>query len=329
MNAVVFVALVVLALVILCVAAYKLNIALYKPQHIWDVAIFTMEKDADIINQDYSHPDTLFSPWQFIRRKYHYTTGYADPFLFVKDDYLYLFYEKEIFDGNGVINAKRTKDLNVWEDQGTVLSEPFHLSYPNVFEHNGDIYMLPEMGTTRTVTLYKAHNFPYEWKAEKVLLDGHKFADSDLFEKDGTWYLFTTIEVPERPYGMRLYTSAEFDGEYKEHPLSPLLQCSTLANWRCGGSVFSFEGKLYRPAQRFVSYYGDNLGLWEIKEISPDTYDEIFVRDIHKKPGNEWDKLGGHHFKSVIFNDKRVVVMDGLLKDSWINNRTRTLYKKS
>lgn len=57
------------------------------------------------------------------------------------------------------------------------------------------------------------------------------------------------------------------------------------------------------------------------------------------KPQNIWnvavfkmdkdeDKLGGHHFNSVIFNNKRVVVMDGLMKDSWINNRTRGLYRK-
>lgn len=325
MNAFVIVLLTFVALVVLGFATYKLNIALYKPQNIWDVAVFKMDKDEDIINHDYSCPDVVFSPWRLIRREYHYCTGYADPFLFVKDDWLYLFYEKEIYDGYGVINAKRTKDLEVWEDLGTVLSEPFHLSYPNVFEHDGDVYMLPEMGMTKTITLYKAHSFPYEWKAEKVLLDGHKFADSDLFEKDGVWYLFTTIEVPEQPYGLRLYTSSEFDGEYEEHVMSPLQNCKDLITWRCGGSIFSFDGKLYRPAQKSVSYYGENLGLREITALSPDEYEEQFVKYMHK-PGNKWDKLGGHHFKSVEFNGKQIVVMDGLRKDSWINNRARGLY---
>ena len=37
-----------------------------------------------------------------------------------------------------------------------VLAEPFHLSYPYVFEWQGSHYMIPESGAAKSVRLYRA-----------------------------------------------------------------------------------------------------------------------------------------------------------------------------
>ena len=68
----------------------------------------------------------------------------ADSFLYVKEDELFLFYELQHWDDPGCIAMIKTKDLKSWTKPQIVLQQPFHLSFPYVFEDNGTIYMIPE-----------------------------------------------------------------------------------------------------------------------------------------------------------------------------------------
>ena len=301
----------------------RLNQQLYRPATLWDIALFVMNRDEDILNHDYSYPQKVFSPKK-LRTKKHYTTGFADPFLFVHEDYLYLFYEKELFQKPGVIAARRTKDLKTWQNLGVVLKEPFHLSYPNVFRYNGEIYMLPETGATETVTLYKATDFPFHWEKHTILLKGHQFADSDIFHRDGVWYLITTIWRKDSHPGLQLYTAPALTGPYKLHQSAPLSR--DFKNMRCGGKIMEINGRLFRPAQKCDEYYGENLALCRIDALSPSDYAETFVRYMNSRDW-DWSRKGGHHFNTVNFDGKQVVVMDGKIKDSWVNNRTRDLFE--
>ena len=68
----------------------------------------------------------------------------ADPFLFEKDNKLYIFAEMYKFNRmKGSIgycqieNGKQTK----WKE---IIHEDYHLSFPNVIEENGEIYLYPE-----------------------------------------------------------------------------------------------------------------------------------------------------------------------------------------
>lgn len=313
--------------VVLFFAVRKINVRLYRPVHLWNIALFQMDETDDMLEFDYSKPDFVFTPKQFIRKEYNFVSGYADPFLLVKDGWLYLFYEKELYDGLGTIMAKRTKDFKVWEDLGTVLSESFHLSYPNVFEYNGEMYMVPETCNNNAVTIYKAHDFPYDWKPERTLLTGHAFVDDDLFKRNEYWYLLSYLKDTNggnKP-GLHLYYSSGMLDDYCESQTSPV--CSSSSNWQNGGPVFEYQGKLYRPAQKCDRYYGEDVALYEINVLNKDEYEESFVRYMHTYRKG-WNEYGGHHFMSVIFNGKRIVVMDGQTKDSWINNRTRKFFKK-
>ena len=82
----------------------------------------------------------------------------ADPFLFVKDNELYLFYELQHWDDPGCIAMIKTKDLKVWSKPQMVLKEPFHLSFPFVFEDQGVIYMIPESQEDDSIRLYCAND---------------------------------------------------------------------------------------------------------------------------------------------------------------------------
>ena len=80
----------------------------------------------------------------------------ADPFLFVHNDTLFLFYEQKKLRHNGTIMMMQTDDLEHWSEPVEVLREPFHLSYPWVFEKDGHVYMMPETCGDNSVGLYEA-----------------------------------------------------------------------------------------------------------------------------------------------------------------------------
>jgi len=97
---------------------------------------------------------------------------FADPFPFEHDGRTYLFVED--FDhrvGKAVISVVE------WGDDGPrglprpVLTHDVHLSYPFVLEHEGEVWMIPETSGARTVELYSAVRFPWEWERHSILLD--------------------------------------------------------------------------------------------------------------------------------------------------------------
>ena len=295
---------------------------LYKPQDLWNIALFVLDKDENLFDCVKRNPDKRFTPQGILRSQYHQITGYADPFLFVNDGWLYLFYEEERLKAKAPICAKRTKDLEHWENLGVVLKERHHLSYPNVFEHDGSVYMLPETRECDAVTLYKAMEFPRRWEKCKTLVEGDKFADSCVTFYDGKWYLFTTAWFGAKN-GLRIFVADDLAGDYIEHPMSPITD--DIAFSRCGGAVFSYDGKMYRPAQYCTNYYGEDLRVYEITKLSPTAYEERLVKSMVDKQ-HDWNPMGGHHLNTLVFNEKRIVAMDGIVNDNWLNNHTRKFF---
>jgi len=295
---------------------------LYKPQDLWNIALFVLQDGESPFDCVLREPDKRFMSQNLVRMQYHQITGYADPFLFVHEGWLYLFYEEERFEAKAPICAKRTKDLKRWENLGVVLREPYHLSYPNVFEHEGSIYMMPEMRVCNAVILYKAVEFPFHWEKCKVLVEGDKYADSCVLFHEGKWYLFTTAWYGEKN-GLRIFVSNDLIGDYVEHPMSPLTDDIALS--RCGGAVFINEGKLYRPTQYCTNYYGEDLHIYEITKLNQLEYAERFVKKMIDKK-RVWNQGGGHHFNTTVFKGKRIVVMDGIVNDNWLNNHTRKFF---
>ena len=237
----------------------------------------------------------------------------ADPFLAVKDDRLYLFYEEYHYRGKGVIKMTSTNDLLTWTKPIVVLNEPFHLSYPWVFQHDGQWYMIPETQAAHEVRLYKAVNNQFDrFELDKIVLTHGMddvvpvidFCDSSIVERDGVFYLFTTLN-----HGMgnelHLYYSDQFDGEYVPHPQSPLVVDDKCG--RNGGSLIEHEGVLYRFAQDCEGEYGKDIHVFSVKELSRTRYQESLIRN------NLLTSSGfsaGHQFNFVYFKGNYIVAID-------------------
>src|SRR3989337_2786454 len=119
--------------------------------------------------------------------------------------------------GSGQIGLAVSDDGVGWRYQQIVLAEPFHLSYPHVFEWGGDVYMIPESHQVRSVRLYRASPFPIRWSLVSSLLDGAVFSDSSIVRFGDKWWLFTETS-PDKFDTLQLYYANDLLGPWYENP---------------------------------------------------------------------------------------------------------------
>lgn len=250
----------------------------------------------------------------------------ADPFLFVYNDTLFLFYEQKKLRHNGMIMMTHTDDLEHWSAPVEVLRETFHLSYPWVFEKDGRIYMMPETCGDRSVRLYEADNLELtKFRfVKRLIIQGEKddidisFSDSSIVERNGIYYLFTT-ERRKSINQLRLFYSKELMGQYHEHPKSPI--CVSNKYGRNAGSFIEYGSELFRLAQDCEKSYGDNVHVLKVKELLPNDYSEDLVKEDIFDRSERFYKYGGHQFNMVEFKGKTVIATDAKEYHRFIINR--------
>lgn len=235
--------------------------------------------------------------------------GVADPFLLQRNDLFYLFFEVlNHATGRGEIAHAISSDGWKWEYQGVVLREPFHLSYPYVFESNGVIYMIPETRQTNSIRLYTASAFPFEWKHVSNLRTG-AYADSSVFFHDERWWMFTQRGLDE----MQILTSRNVEHGWTPHPLNPIWPGNRVYS-RPGGRVLNYNGDWYRFAQDGVRNYGNNLRAMRIDKLSTAEFEEkeIAGSPVLKASRQGWNAVGMHHLDAVpLANGEWLGVVDG------------------
>jgi len=123
----------------------------------------------------------------------------ADPFGLVRGDALHVFveaYDHRIKRATLERHELGLHDL-VWRRQSTVMDKPFHLSYPQVFEHEGETWMVPETYQAGEIALYRAVDASLDrWERECALLGGLPGADASLVQHGGRWWMFYTLVGP-------------------------------------------------------------------------------------------------------------------------------------
>jgi hypothetical protein len=217
----------------------------------------------------------------------------ADPFLLPRGDRLSLFFEvwRRGTKQGDIAWAERTS-AGAWQFGGVALDEPFHLSYPFVFEHDGEVYMIPESRVRREVRLYVARPFPSRFELRRVLLSGKRYADSCLVPWEGRFYVFT---APDNRT-LELFYADALEGPYRAHPRSPIVSGDDGAA-RPGGRPIVWQGRIIRFAQCDRPVYGTSVRAFEVTDLSPTRYAE---RPAGRDPllagsGAGWNAGGMHH----------------------------------
>ena len=200
---------------------------------------------------------------------------YADPFVVVHGEKSYLFVEDYDFaTRKGRASCMQIDARQTPHAAKVVLDLPYHLSYPQVFLHDGEFFMIPETGLNNTVEIYRAVSFPDEWQLVRVLFRGPAF-DTTLLQHDGRFWFFVTLidrSLRQRAAQLMLFFSDTLLGEWQLHPSSPISR--DLKFSRCAGAPFRDNGCWIRPTQDCSVIYGGAVHYRRIIEIDTQRYHE-------------------------------------------------------
>jgi hypothetical protein len=195
----------------------------------------------------------------------------ADPFALWRDGRLHVFAEQ--FDYRDAIGriAVTIYDSELRPiEQAEVLSESWHLSYPFVFEAEGETWLLPEAHQSGGLWLYRAADFPHRWeRAHRIELD---FVPLDATPvHDGTrWWLFYAPAFPEahRLTHLCAASAERLEGPWTCHSANPFLVAAEGA--RPGGTPIRHGGVWHLPVQDCRGTYGAALRLLRFDRLDLD-----------------------------------------------------------
>ncbi|MEY6430866.1 hypothetical protein ABC977_00405 [Thioalkalicoccus limnaeus] len=233
---------------------------------------------------------------------------WADPFLWFAGPRPYVFVEEYVREiGRGRISVLELDgDLQPCGPAVPVLDEARHLSYPFLFEYQGQLYMVPESARTRRVDLYRCEDFPYRWVRLHSLLAGIEAADATLFEHEGRWWLFCAARLGSARLNESLFAfhaDSPLSRHWIPHSGNPLVR-----SFRCGrpaGRIFEDPaGGLIRPGQDSVPRYGFGIGLYRIETLTPDRYRERCIWRSDGQAAGGWRAM--HHMDG----QRDLLVMD-------------------
>jgi hypothetical protein len=238
----------------------------------------------------------------------------ADPFMILHDCTWYMFFEV-LFQHNdkkkGEIGLAKSNDGLNWTYDGIILAEEFHLSYPYVFEWNGEYFMVPETLGAGAICLYKAEEFPKRWTRVGSLLEG-RFADPSIFRFEDRWWMFACSDH-QRHDRLTLYFADDLTGPWTPHPANPIIEGNNRIA-RPAGRVLVFDDKVIRFAQDCFPQYGTRVMAFEITELTTSKYreEESQYSPVLSASGTGWNALGMHHIDPHLTPDGRwIACVDG------------------
>lgn len=220
---------------------------------------------------------------------------WADPFVIHRDDKYYVYFENLPYATNKGHLSMLTVDKNGdWSEPIKILDKPFHLSYPFLFEWEGEIYMMPEMSANKRIDVYRCARFPDQWEFHVTLMSNVHAVDATLFENEGKWWMFVCLrEYPGAVSGEDLFlfcADTPLSTAWKAHPMNPVV--TDVRRARPAGNLIRRGGAIYRPSQDGAKRYGGAININRVVKLNEYEYIEEPVSRIEPKWQN--NLLGTH-----------------------------------
>ncbi len=259
---------------------------------IWHVGIIEQEI-SDILQNGLKKP----IKWLKKAPPMHY---YADPFHFSwQNDDVVLMEEYSYFSRGCIIN------FNVkTEEAQKIINLSKHMSYPQIFEHENRLFVMPETAQNDNLMLFEFVNG--KWIFVHNLLENVKLVDATIFMNQGKFWLFATDGKNPNSH-LNLFFSDSLFGNWSPHPLNPVK--INVFGARPAGAIIMHENKILRPAQDCSSTYGFKIRVYEITKLSTEEFEE---REINLIESNDAEFSEGLHTlnsygKSTILDAKKFV----------------------
>ncbi|MGX5800345.1 glucosamine inositolphosphorylceramide transferase family protein [Bradyrhizobium sp. Arg314] len=205
----------------------------------------------------------------------------ADPFPFRHQGQDFIFVEQYLYSKNrGCIAVVTADQSGTAGAPQIVVEEPHHLSYPFVFEQDGQIWMIPESGAAKNISLYRAIEFPYRWTREARLMEGIEGYDTTpLRDEGGIWFFVSPRLWRSTSWDvLSLYRAESLTGSWTPHAANPVLLDAALS--RPAGAVIQHSGRTLRPVQDCARGYGGAVTFCRIDALGTSEFAQTPVGRI-------------------------------------------------
>lgn len=213
---------------------------------------------------------------------------YADPIVTSYNNDTYLF--AECFDmrtQKGTIGCAKFDNSGALSDFQIVIEEPYHLSFPMIFEWGDDLYMIPESSDNMSLNLYRCEGDILNWKKIKEFPTRKPLVDTVvIFSDDRRVELLSSAINPENPlqYQWQKYTLTKCEETFSlcENVAFNEGKEYTYYN-RMAGTLVNLDGMTILPTQESTSIdYGVNLYLNDFSagDVEQLKGKKITVKDI-------------------------------------------------
>jgi hypothetical protein len=181
---------------------------------------------------------------------------------------------------------------------GVALEESFHLSFPYIFEYEGDLLMCPETSENRDIRIYRCVEFPSKWTLEKIILNNICAVDSILFKREGKWWLLTNTKPMEHADAHSelsiFHSTSPLTDRWVSHQRNPIFVDAGRAR---NAGLLRDGDTYYRVSQgQGFDIYGRRVFINKIIELNESGYVESTLCELG--PAFDQRAAGIHHFHS-------------------------------
>lgn len=198
----------------------------------------------------------------------------ADPFGIFYNNKLHIIYEEFIFHQGIGKTAAIQYENEIFKENGVVIDEDFHMSYPFLIEHETSIYCIPETYQSNQVRLYKAIDFPKKWKLDHILIENYAGIDNTLFKHNDIWWLFSADKQAGPHYNLNIHYSNSIFGTWQKHPKNPVKTDIRAA--RPAGTIFYQNGEIFRPSMDYSQKVEGRVTINKILTLTTTDFKEVY-----------------------------------------------------
>ena len=202
---------------------------------------------------------------------------YADPFIWQRENKTWVFVEEyQCYKDQGrLVAIQLDEQLQPTQHLPLTMTPDYaaiegHASFPFLFETAGEIYMIPETCSRRSVDLYVCEKWPHIWTLKRRMLFGLDAADTMITKHGKLWWLLTSVRGTTGNRTLQIFSMENLhDAAPVPHPMNQLNLYHDLKNdtgRNAGLLVEQPDGSLLRFSQNSADRYGQG-GMFKRIEI--------------------------------------------------------------
>ena len=162
-----------------------------------------------------------------------------------------------------------------------VLALPAHLSYPFLFEHEGALYCIPELGHSGGIQLFEVAPATGVLHFVATLIAGVAGIDPTVLRHGNLLWLFCTTRGNTEA-ALHIWWSSTLAGPWQPHRRNPVK--FDVRSTRPAGNPFEYQGQIFRPSQDCSETYGGAIRINRIVQLTADEFEEEVVTSFGPMP---------------------------------------------